>query len=75
MGYRILVVDDDASINDMLIKYLKKNGYETASAYSGTEAVLLIERQDFDLVSLDLVQKLVFQHKSFTLVVRWDFRS
>lgn len=55
MGYRILVVDDDASINDMLIKYLKKNGYETASAYSGTEAVLLIERQDFDLVILDLM--------------------
>lgn len=55
MGYRILVVDDDVSINDMLIKYLQKNGYETSSAYSGTEAVLLIEKQDFDLVILDLM--------------------
>lgn len=55
MSYKILVVDDDVSINDMLIKYLRKNGYETSAAYSGTEAVLLIEKQDFDLVILDLM--------------------
>jgi len=38
MNYTILIVDDDMAINDMLVKYLRKNGYITYSAYSGTEA-------------------------------------
>lgn len=39
MNYTILIVDDDMAINDMLVKYLRKNGYITYSAYSGTEAL------------------------------------
>lgn len=35
MNYTILIVDDDMAINDMLVKYLRKNGYITYSAYSG----------------------------------------
>lgn len=41
MNYTILIVDDDMAINDMLVKYLRKNGYITYSAYSGTETVQL----------------------------------
>ena len=29
MNYTILIVDDDMAINDMLVKYLRKNGYIT----------------------------------------------
>ena len=45
MNYTILIVDDDMAINDMLVKYLRKNGYITYSAYSGPEPLLFLEKQ------------------------------
>ena len=53
--YKVLVVDDDAAINEMLVTYLNRNGYDVSSAYSGTEAVLLMKTEAFDLVILDLM--------------------
>lgn len=53
--YRILIIDDDVTINDMLCKFLRKNGYETFSVYSGTEAILFLEKQEVDLLILDLM--------------------
>ena len=50
----ILIIEDDNDINGMLSKLLEKNGYETKSAYSGTEGVLL-HGPDIDLVLLDLM--------------------
>ena len=55
MNYTILIVDDDMVINDMLVKYLRKNGYITYSAYSGTEALLFLEKQKVNLIILDLM--------------------
>ncbi len=55
MKYKVLVVDDDAAINEMLVTYLNRNGYDVSSAYSGTEAVLLMKTESFDLVILDLM--------------------
>ena len=55
MNYTILIVDDDMAINDMLVKYLRKNGYITYSAYSGTEALLFLEKQKVNLIILDLM--------------------
>ncbi|MDO5519621.1 MAG: response regulator transcription factor [bacterium] len=51
---QILIVEDDIDINALLTKVLKKEGYETTSAYSGTEAKLLLNMSTFDLVLLDL---------------------
>lgn len=53
--YRILIIDDDVTINDMLCKFLRKNGYEPFSVYSGTEAILFLEKQEVDLLILDLM--------------------
>ena len=39
----------------MLTILLEKNGYRTVSAYSGTEALLLVEKEMPDLVLLDLM--------------------
>ena len=55
MNYTILIVDDDMAINDMLVKYLRKNGYITYSAYSGTEALTIIKNDNIDLILLDLM--------------------
>lgn len=55
MSYKILVVDDDSSINDMIRKFLSKNHYDVSSAYSGSEAMLMLEKQKYDLLLLDLM--------------------
>jgi DNA-binding response OmpR family regulator len=52
---RILIVEDDQEINKMVQTLLRKNQYEVASAFSGTEALLLLERDSFDLILLDLM--------------------
>lgn len=41
---RILVIDDDVSIGDMVEELLTKEGYSVMRAYSGTEAALLLEK-------------------------------
>ena len=52
---RIAVVDDDMDIGNMLQEVLERAGYGVLRAYSGTEALLLLERQRPDLVLLDLM--------------------
>lgn len=52
---KILIVEDDEEINKMLQTLLRKNQYEVESAFSGTEALLLLEMKSFDLILLDLM--------------------
>jgi len=52
---KILVVEDDESIHTILDEILKKNGYNIYNAYSGTEALLLLEKEKYDLILLDLM--------------------
>lgn len=51
----ILIVEDDNEINRMLQELLQGNGYEVESAYSGTEALLYLEKQTPQAVVLDLM--------------------
>lgn len=51
----ILVVEDDDDINRLLTDIIRKNGWRAQSAYSGTEAVLYLENNEWDLVLLDLM--------------------
>ena len=55
MREKILVVEDDNDINDLLRRILSGAGYAVTSAYSGTEAVLLLKDSLPDLVLLDLM--------------------
>ena len=53
---RILLVEDDASIGDVVRSTLQGEGYACRCAYSGTEAKLLIESGEaFDLAICDLM--------------------
>lgn len=52
---KILIIDDDIYINDMLEKVLTKAGYEVFHSYSGTEAMLFLEKRKPDLILLDLM--------------------
>ena len=52
---KILVVEDDMHINQMLCELLKTSGYAPCSAFSGTEALLLLAQDNFALMLLDLM--------------------
>ncbi|EOT25546.1 hypothetical protein C805_02175 [Eubacterium sp. 14-2] len=52
---RILIIDDDIHIGNVLEETLSKEGYEISRAYSGTEALLVIPDSKPDLVLLDLM--------------------
>ena len=52
---KILIVEDNKDIHNLIKGILEKEKYETLSAYSGTEAISLIEKNDIDLILLDLM--------------------
>lgn len=51
----ILVIEDDEDINRLLCRILQKQGWLATSAYSGSEARLLLGAKHFDLILLDLM--------------------
>lgn len=52
---KILVVDDDKNINELLRLYLEKEGFTVSQAYDGHEAVKVFTESDPDLVLLDIM--------------------
>lgn len=52
---RILVVDDDPNISELLNIYLEKEGYEVRTAADGNEGVALFKAYSPDLVLLDIM--------------------
>ena len=54
---KILIVEDDTNINNLLREALSKEGYSSEQAFSGTEAKLLLNMQKhgYALVLLDLM--------------------
>lgn len=52
---KILIVEDDVNINNLLKEALFGNGYTCGQAFSGTEAALWLEKESWALVLLDLM--------------------
>src|SRR6478752_2143850 len=52
---RILIVDDEPAIVELLEEHLQSEGYDTEHAFSGEEALLRLEKSAPDLVILDLM--------------------
>lgn len=52
---KIFIIDDDVYIGDMLEEVLGKAGYNVSRAYSGTEALLFLEKETPNLILLDLM--------------------
>ncbi|RTR33118.1 response regulator transcription factor [Robertmurraya yapensis] len=52
---KILVVEDDNDINQLLCNIIRNSGYVPQAAFSGTEAMLYLEKEEWDLVLLDLM--------------------
>lgn len=50
----VLIIDDNQSITDMLQKYLKLKGFEVVTVNGGRNGLLMIQKQKFDSILLDL---------------------
>lgn len=72
---KILIVEDDTNINNLIKELLLENNYEVISAYSGTEALTLLEKENIDLILLDLMlpglsgENLITKIKSIPIIV------
>ncbi len=55
MPKKILVVDDEAQLVEMIKMRLEANGYEVISAYDGQEALEKAKKEGPDLIILDLM--------------------
>ena len=60
MGYKILIVDDEPEIRDLLHLYLEKDGYDVVEAADGAQALSALQEESLknegiDLVSLDIM--------------------
>lgn len=51
---RILVVDDEEEVRNVLSQFFQKKGYEVLAADSGAEALSTLERRPVDAVLLDI---------------------
>lgn len=55
MALRILIVEDDNDINNLIRDAFCRNGYECTQAFSGTEGLLYARTETFDLVITDIM--------------------
>src|SRR5690242_82079 len=52
---RVLVVEDEPVVRDVLTRYLRREGFEVSGAADGHEALTAIEREPPDVILLDLM--------------------
>lgn len=50
---RILVVDDEQGMVDLLVSYLKREGHAVDFAYNGNSAMAIIKQNPFDVLFVD----------------------
>jgi DNA-binding response OmpR family regulator len=55
MTFRILLIDDDQRLFELLASYLRQNGMEVVGASDGGKGLALLEAQPFDAVLLDIM--------------------
>ena len=72
---KILIVEDDYSIHDILKEILKMNGYITYDAYNGSDALNIKRKEDINLILLDLMlpdingEDLIKQVKDIPIII------
>ncbi|CUO35234.1 response regulator transcription factor [Clostridium sp. NSJ-49] len=52
---KVLIVDDDTHINELIDMYLKSSGYETRQCFNGIDACNIVNEQNIGLVILDIM--------------------
>ncbi|MDD7409742.1 response regulator [Fusobacterium gastrosuis] len=52
---KVLIVEDDLEIQDLVNYFLKKEGFKTEKTDNGLEALRLLKKDKFDFIILDLM--------------------
>lgn len=52
---RLLIVDDEERIRDIIKKYAQFEGFETVEAVDGLQAVEICRKESFDLIIMDVM--------------------
>jgi DNA-binding response OmpR family regulator len=71
MPQKILVVEDDRSIQSLISYKLKNTGFEVFSAFNGAEAMEFLSKNTVDLILADLMMP-VMSGKEFLVAVKKD---
>lgn len=53
--YKILVIDDEEKIRNIIVKYSKFEGYSTIEATNGLEAIEICNKHNFDIIIMDIM--------------------
>lgn len=78
MSGKILIVDDEKEIADLIEVYLKNDGYDVYKFYNGTDALTCIENTEIDLALLDVmlpdidgftICRRIRQHRFFPVIM------
>lgn len=56
---KILVVEDDDTLNALVSLYLKRNGYEVISCKNGQEAQKLFKKENIDMIITDIMMSMM----------------
>ncbi len=54
---KILVVDDEKEIRDLIEIYLQNDGYKVLKASNGLEAINIVKTESIDLIILDVMMQ------------------
>lgn len=71
---RILIVDDDPSLQELMEMLLITKDYTVSKACNGQEAMSIVEQESFDLIILDLMMP-VMDGMAFLKWLRQTFKS
>jgi DNA-binding response OmpR family regulator len=52
---KILIVDDEKEINDLIKSYTDKEGYHSIQAFNGKDAMIAVQKENPDLIVLDVM--------------------
>ena len=52
---KILVIEDDCSIQELIVEFLSSEGYNVESANDGLEGIQIFKQGNYDLIILDIM--------------------
>lgn len=55
MANRVLVVEDEFRMRELIVAYFKKEGYEVLEADNGNDAIDIFDREKIDVIILDVM--------------------
>ena len=68
---RILIVEDEKAISDLIRLNLMKAGYQCVCVYNGMKAADLLETENFDLIILDDYRFIALACVFYAAGIKW----